>query len=801
MPRKFHNIRQSFSSGVITPRVSGRAGLEGYASALKSCENFIITSQGTAIMREGGQFVDYPKDKTQRFRIFQFLRGGEQNDLLVEVQAGTIRFWIEQNGAPILYTWGDPVEQELTNPYTDEDLDDLYFVNQDKTAVLCCSNHPPIYITFFKDGTIAMEQFPVEKIIDYDYNDVNSPKIEYTDFSWRINVATTFQYSGWIYEAVYGHVSPRRTSAYDPNNPSYNATEMEVMLGLSAQRQGFAMTFVVTPVVGVEGAYDVIATGEGKYLNPRTLPIDDRDAGNTSNGGYLPIQFGPVTQRRFDSIEPLALNSLVTSLYEPVWSYPFYIINDGSYYQCIKTHKKALDNEPGVGAEWEIYWVLIGTDKPVGYDYHFPDGNDWDTDYVTGDILSPWDRGFPTVCSYHEQRLVLMANKDNPTAVYGSAIGEYQNFLTGPNDNDAWLFVLDSSDSPQIKWAVSDDNLLLGTSSGDWILTAEVTITPTDIKAERQNAARSKLVKPVQVEEETFYIEQGGRKLRVTTYTRSKLAFTSSNMGALTEHLISDPGLTRMAVNHSPETLISMVTKDGNMLFMALEKLMNVSAMSQYTTDGQVFDIAGYFSNDEDQDYTYMAVKRNNLWMLERMRYPSNKQSTDLIANGIVMLDSWVSGTVPSNGIITDLPEHLEGKEVFLLVDNGWEVGTYTVTEGQISTNRTEGIYAIGLPYTAQFETFEAEENFNGTGLGTKRRWNSLSTRLLNSALPKVFGQRDRDRTPATPMGDYEGVREGLQDITQSVSGYTDGSIKVLQDRPYPTHIICFFGEYQVEDR
>ena len=50
-------------------------------------------------------------------------------------------------------------------------------------------------------------------------------------------------------------------------------------------------------------------------------------------------------------------------------------------------------------------------------------------------------------------------------------------------------------------------------------------------------------------------------------------------------------------------------------------------------------------------------------------------------------------------------------------------------------------------------------------------------------------------------MNTPETVREGLQDIRQNVTGYGDGAIVVVQDRPYPTQVVGFFGEYEVEDR
>lgn len=34
--------------------------------------------------------------------------------------------------------------------------------------------------------------------------------------------------------------------------------------------------------------------------------------------------------------------------------------NDGAYYKCIVSHTSTADDEPGVGVNWEDFWVLLG---------------------------------------------------------------------------------------------------------------------------------------------------------------------------------------------------------------------------------------------------------------------------------------------------------------------------------------------------------------------------------------------------------------------------------------------------------
>ncbi|GAF88368.1 unnamed protein product, partial [marine sediment metagenome] len=205
----------------------------------------------------------------------------------------------------------------------------------------------------------------------------------------------------------------------------------------------------------------------------------------------------------------------------PAWSYPLMVYQPTNehYYQCIRTHRATAASEPGntdPDPTWELYWVDLGIAIPDGWEYQYPTGNSW----VDDTVYSPMNRGFPTVNVFHEQRLILMANKDNPTALYGSAIGDFFAFTPGPNDDQPFLYVLDSSDTPEIKWARSQRSLILGTSSGEWAINSETTITPTDINAEQQNYAKSLLTLTTHVDTEIFYIEQGGRKLRATRFVQ-----------------------------------------------------------------------------------------------------------------------------------------------------------------------------------------------------------------------------------------------------------------------------------------
>jgi hypothetical protein len=63
----------------------------------------------------------------------------------------------------------------------------------------------------------------------------------------------------------------------------------------------------------------------------------------------------------------------------------------------------------------------------VTFNYRDPTGwNPWAGNTAAGNrIYSPWDRGFPTVAGFHEQRLIFAASKEATTTLWGSRVGHH----------------------------------------------------------------------------------------------------------------------------------------------------------------------------------------------------------------------------------------------------------------------------------------------------------------------------------------------------------------------------------------
>jgi hypothetical protein len=502
-----------------------------------------------------------------------------------------------------------------------------------------------------------------------------------------------------------------------------------------------------------------------------------------------------------------------TETVEPAWSHPTYVLEGGVYYQCILPNTPAAGNQPPNAT----YWTPLAA-KPDTFDWQYPDGNPWTADTPTvRNSYSPGGRGFPTVGVVYEQRLLLMANPWLPMGVFGSRIGNYKDFSLGPQDDDPLFFAIDTSDSPTIKWAEAQRKLIIGTSSGDFALQSDITLTPSNVQATKQNAARSHKTGAVTVGTDIFYIQQGREKMRMTGWNDDLQSQQSIDITVIAQHLLAQR-VDRLALMQTPEVLIFGLRSDGTLVCISYSPEQNNAAWTEFSSSGRIIDICGGYNahTSEDELWALVTYDQGLTRWIEKMPYPARVKSirvttaNDSLADqNIVCLDGWISGEiiVGDNNVISGL-DQFEGLTLTAMVDDAY-TGTYLVADGTIVLDSPppgdvptySGTWAVGFQYQGNGKTFEVVTgNQRGVGFGTKRKWTELTVRLLNSALPKINGQLPSDRTQSTEMSVAEICRLGTQDLTVTCLGWGDGSIVILQDRPYPTHILGFYGKVEVED-
>lgn len=753
MPR-YQNVVNSFASGIWSPRASLRADSEKYDNSCRKCDNFIITPQGGATLRNGTKFIGSPRIPSQPFRVFTLGNGGDISDVVVEMTEGINRYW--QDDALIEDPPSTPIQS--ANPYLNAELPLVRFDSQENLFVTTHPARPPHYTTLTGAGNPIDEPIPFDRVPQQRFNDLKS----ISNIS-RITVYTIVFVSNWndgdpfwfVYDGAVnntGGSEPTEIEYLYSTTPSSTVSALE-----AAANANPVMTQSQISVAHVSGT-------------TYTITVDGTTSGRVL---LLPPQNSPPGVTTIT-----ATSGEINTGEEPAWSYPFVVLNNANYYQCIQPHESATDTEPGVGASWQTVWVDLGTTAPPYFAYQFPSGNAWQQ----GQLYGVWDRGWPRTLAFHEQRLWFGGTVSLPAGLWASRVANYNDFVAGPNDADPISIVLTTRGTPLIQWMESQKGLLLGTSAGEYRVTSEGAISPSNIDAEKQNNSRASFANPISIDYETFYIELGKTKVRATRYMREALGYVSTDISLVAENVFY-PRAKRMALMQTPEMLGFVLLENRNLLTLSYVRSEEMGAWATHSMRNAIDDMTTAFSVPNNEDELYVVARRGDAYRLEKLVYPRREFTS--FPREESYFDSYVTGTGAISGL-----DHLEGQTVGVTDNNAW-VGEFTVVSGSVPYTPA-GLWAVGLTYKGILETQERTDQ--SIEFGTSRRWNKLYVRLLDSAYPLVNGYRYPDRDQDGTMDIVTPLK--TMDVKSVNLGFGDGSVRIEQNRPFPTHIIGIYGQY-----
>ena len=214
--------------------------------------------------------------------------------------------------------------------------------------------------------------------------------------------------------------------------------------------------------------------------------------------------------------------------------------------------------------------------------------------------------GYPRAVTLHENRLFYGGNKRKPTTVWGSAIDAYQDFRVAPADDRAVSYTLASDESSAIEWLVSQDMLVIGTSSGEWVMGAR----PGDDapKLRRNTSFGSAPIQARAIADALVFVQRSRRKVREFAWSFERDGYQANDLIMLSEHL-GDAEFKQIAIQRNPESVVWVVTTRGDLLSLTYERGQNVAGWARHVTDGNIESVA-VVSGDGEEDHIWVAVKR-----------------------------------------------------------------------------------------------------------------------------------------------------------------------------------------------
>jgi hypothetical protein len=470
-----------------------------------------------------------------------------------------------------------------------------------------------------------------------------------------------------------------------------------------------------------------------------------------------------------------------------------------------------VDCEITAHSSTTVCTVSICEDTPIPKDFEntFTYMNDGETVFWR---LGAWSEatGWPSVVTFHQQRLWFAATSDNPDSLWSSKVDDYDNFQpTDPDstvtDESAIAVTVAGDEVNAIKWMTSGPAMLFGTLSAEYQLRSASTfnepLTPTniDIRTQTNNGTMASH-KPQRIGSSILFIQRAGRKVMDMRYSFEVDSFTSRDMTVMSEHILRDQtnGL-RLRYQKNPNSLLWITTGDGELIGLTFEGEQEVFAWHRHIlggTDPVVESIAAIPSSTGTVDELWMVVKRTvnsaTVRYVERLLPDFNPSSTT-DKDEMKFVDSMLSGDASSTTVYG--LNHLEGEELQVVVDGDY-VGDKTVSNGTITLDATGTTVIAGLKYTSKIKTLPVAPrgDFGAAGGGIKAL-PRIMVNLLNSIGFK-HGRVDTDlwqedfRGMGDDMDQSPALFTGWKDVNLEANHDRDGQFWIVQDQPFPLNVM-----------
>lgn len=256
------------------------------------------------------------------------------------------------------------------------------------------------------------------------------------------------------------------------------------------------------------------------------------------------------------------------------------------------------------------------------------------TNFASTDACKRWAegswsayKGYPAAFVFMGERAVYAGTPAQPQTLWLSAVDDFEDFEAGTGDSDSFSLTMSSDKINSIRWLAALEALLLGTIGGEWRVRAtalDEELTPNNYNARQQTARGSKKIQPLNVGDCVLFVDYVGRKIRELTFSDEKQKYVSPDLAALAEH-ITLSGITSIAYQRNPDSILWCTLDDGKLLSMVYEREQNVVAWSKHYiggTDVEVESVAVIPGDNEDEIWISVArtINSSTVRYIEQMQ-------------------------------------------------------------------------------------------------------------------------------------------------------------------------------------
>lgn len=653
MPR-FVDIQTSFITGELDPLLRARVDLQQYTNALAKATNVVVQPQGGIRRRPGlKHIVELPSAAANGVRLVPFEFSVDDSYMLCFTD---LRMYILKDGVQITNINGSG-NAYLTTTITSAMLANIVWTQSADTMIIVQEDLAPQRLV-----RGASDSSWTISTISFD----TTPKYAF-DLDVHVNNSETLTPS-----AVSGNVTLTSTSSkHDTGTAQAGSSTTITLKSASSSTDDYYNGLYIT-ITGGTGSGQIRTIHD--YVGSTKVVTVDRawttapDATST----YSLTTFTTESVNQYINAEPQGRARVVryvsATVVEAVTEYPFF------------------STSTLAAGRWEI---------EHGYE------NVWSA-----------SKGWPRTVTFHEGRLYFGGSKSRPSTIWGSRIGLFYDFVPVESlDDDAIEATLDTSSLNVIVDMISGRDLQVFTTGGEFYVPQVGTepITPLTLAFKAVSRNGTKPGTRVQaLESGSVYIQRLGKSVNEFMFSDTQATYVTQRISLLAGHLLKSP--TRMTLRRANSTdegdLLMMANEtDGTMAVFSVMRSQQITAPSEYITDGKFLDV------QVDVSDIYVVVRRvfngTTKYFIELFR--DNLFTDCAFSGGAAASASSLPHIAKALNVITDgVPQ-----------SNETVSGGGSVTFDRASTTS----YEVGLPFTVYAKTMPVEIKLQtGTRMAFKKR-------------------------------------------------------------------------------
>jgi hypothetical protein len=422
--------------------------------------------------------------------------------------------------------------------------------------------------------------------------------------------------------------------------------------------------------------------------------------------------------------------------------------------------------------------------------------------------------GWPAFLTFFEGRLYFTGVEHFPQTEWGSHVNDFYNFFEGPNGNDAVKFqIVDSSGNVtlnQIKWLAPGENLLAGTTHGEYRQTgpADGAFSATELPLVRlQSTYGSADIQPIRVGQSLLFAQRQGSKIRQMSFEADvAAAFLAKDITILSGHFLKQHRVLEMAYQPEDLPLVWAVRSDGQLLTLTFDLVEQVVGWAHHVLEGPAESVAviPHPTANSYQVWSSVQYTQSNGTVTRCLGYFDDQAEMRgrLAIDGVV--PAWRGLTLDNAVVYTfATPQTLLTGLEHLAVGPITVVGDGVLYEGITVSDIGEAILPVaclrvwaGIPYTCTAETLPLETMLRtGTTHGHERNWLKLVAQVYETIGLSINGQRMPNRTPGMPLSVAVALFTGKTPIVMPSEWSMDSTITLVQDQPFPATVLAVSGD------